>query len=78
MPGGMNGKTLADEVARRWPSTQVVFMSGYAENALLHDGRADAGVLLLNKPFRKASLAKIVRQALDGVDGQENVLPNAA
>ncbi len=66
MPGPMNGKALADEVARRWPSTRVVFVSGYAENALLNDGHAEAGVMLLSKPFRKADLARMVRQALDG------------
>jgi PAS domain S-box-containing protein len=66
MPGPMTGKALADAVARRWPSTRVVFVSGYAENALLHEGKADAGVLLLSKPFRKADLARIIRQALDG------------
>jgi FixJ family two-component response regulator len=43
----------------------VVFVSGYAENALLHDGQADAGLLFRSKPFRKRDLAKIVRQALD-------------
>jgi hypothetical protein len=39
----------------------VVFVSGYAENALLHDGQADAGLLFLSKLFRKRDLAKIVR-----------------
>src|SRR5439155_105866 len=34
MPGPMNGKALADEVARRWPTTRIVFMSGYTENAI--------------------------------------------
>ena len=40
MPGPMNGKALADEVARRWPQTKVVFMSGYTENAIVHHGTA--------------------------------------
>jgi CheY-like chemotaxis protein len=78
MPGRLNGKVLADEVARRWPSTKVVFVSGYAENALLHDGQADADVLLLSKPFRKGDLAQIIRRALDGAAGPDNVLPKAA
>ena len=39
-------------------------MSGYAESALLHDGRLDDGVRLLSKPFRKIELARIVREAL--------------
>lgn len=53
--------------ARRWPRTKSVFMSGYTENAIIHHGRLDAGVLLLSKPFRKSDLALIIRRALDGV-----------
>ncbi|MDP1963627.1 MAG: PAS domain S-box protein [Reyranella sp.] len=67
MPGPMNGKALADEILRRRPKTRVVFMSGYTEDAVVHHGRLDAGVLLLSKPFRKIDLAQILRQALDGV-----------
>ncbi|MDI1286245.1 MAG: PAS domain S-box protein [Reyranella sp.] len=66
MPGTMNGKALADESARRWPGTKIVFMSGYTEDAVIHHGRLDAGVMLLNKPFGKRDLAAIVRRALDG------------
>jgi len=78
MPGRMNGRAFADEVARRWPKTRVVFISGYAENAVLHDGQADDGVLVLSKPFRKSDLAQIVRQALDGTAGPPHTLPEAA
>ena len=67
MPGRLNGKALADEVRRRWPTMRIVFMSGYSDNALADDGRLAAGLLLLGKPFRKADLAGIVRQAFDGV-----------
>jgi CheY-like chemotaxis protein len=70
MPGRLNGKGLADEVQRSWPGTRVVFMSGYSENALLHDGRLDSGVMLLAKPHQKADLAKIIRSALAGGGGQ--------
>ena len=78
MPGPLNGRMLADEVTRRWPKTKVVFISGYAENAVLHDGQADEGVLLLSKPFRKSDLAQIVRQALGGPAGSPHTLPKAA
>jgi len=66
MPGPINGKALANEVASRWPKTKIVFMSGYTENAIVHHGRLDADVLLLSKPFRKSDLAQIIRLALDG------------
>lgn len=72
MPGRLNGKTLADEVERRWPDTRVVFMSGYSENALLYDGRLGDGIKLLSKPFRKADLAKIVRSALANDDHNDS------
>jgi len=61
----MNGKALADEVGRRFPMTRVVFMSGYADNILISRGSIDAGMRLLNKPFRKSDLARMVREALD-------------
>ncbi|MDP2334525.1 MAG: ATP-binding protein, partial [Reyranella sp.] len=64
MPG-LDGKALADRVAERWPATRIVFMSGYAESAIVHHGNIDAGVLLLSKPFRKSELAQMVRRALD-------------
>jgi PAS domain S-box-containing protein len=78
MPGPLNGKGLADEVARRWPTTKIVFMSGYAEDAIVHDGQLDAGVLLLNKPFRRSDLAQIVRQALDASEKPKSVMADAA
>ena len=51
-------------VARR-PQVKVLYTSGYAENAIVHHGRLDAGVLLLVKPYRKSHLARMVRAALE-------------
>ena len=65
MPGSMNGRHLADQATRLFPNLKVVFMSGYTENAIIHHGRLDAGVLLLSKPFRRSDLAQILRRALD-------------
>ena len=65
MPGPLGGRALADEVARRWPATRIVLMSGYAKDTVPADTASTAGVLLLSKPFRKRDLAKAVRQALD-------------
>lgn len=64
MPGGMNGRQLVDEALRRRPSLKALFTSGYTENAILHHGRLDVGVLLLAKPYRKAELARMIRVAL--------------
>jgi CheY-like chemotaxis protein len=66
MPGNLNGKALAEEIRRLWPDTRIVFMSGYSENALTIDGRMESGVMLLAKPYVKADLAKIIRNALTG------------
>lgn len=66
MPGGMNGRQLADAARRLRPDLSVLFTSGYTENALVHHGRLDAGVLLLGKPYRRAELARRVRDALHG------------
>ncbi|MBK5655404.1 MULTISPECIES: CHASE3 domain-containing protein [unclassified Bradyrhizobium] len=64
MPGGMNGRQLADEVRKRRPGIKVLYTSGYTENAIVHHGRLDEGVLLLAKPYRKAQLASMLQQAL--------------
>ena len=64
MPGSMNGRQLADEALKRRPSLKALFTSGYTEDAILHHGRLDAGVLLLAKPYRKTELARMIRVAL--------------
>ncbi|MBI5322586.1 PAS domain S-box protein [Bradyrhizobium sp.] len=64
MPGAMNGRQLADEIERRRPGAKVLYTSGYTENAIIHHGRLDTGVLLLAKPYRKSDLAGMVRKAL--------------
>jgi PAS domain S-box-containing protein len=64
MPGGINGRQLADEAVRRRPKLKTLFTSGYTENAILHHGRLDPGVLLLAKPYRKPELAHMLRVAL--------------
>jgi PAS domain S-box-containing protein len=66
MPGLLNGKALANEVARRWPQTKIVFMSGFTEISSMRHNRLEEGSVLLSKPFRKRDLARVVRLALDG------------
>ncbi len=63
MPG-LNGRQLADEMLKVKPDLKVLFTSGYTENAIIHHGRLDAGVLLLAKPYRKSDLAMMIRKAL--------------
>jgi PAS domain S-box-containing protein len=64
MPGSMNGRQLVEEALKRRPSLKTLYTSGYTENAIVHHGRLDSGVLLLAKPYRKSDLAKMIRMAL--------------
>jgi PAS domain S-box-containing protein len=64
MPGTMNGRQLVEEALKRKPSLKVLYTSGYTENAIVHHGRLDSGVLLLAKPYRKSELARMLRLAL--------------
>ncbi len=65
LPGGRNGRQLAEELQSISPELKVMYMSGYTENAVLHHGRLDADVVLLQKPFRTSDLSVLVRQVLD-------------
>ncbi len=48
------------------PAAKVLYMSGYAERAIVHEGRLDAGVRLIQNPFDLDDLAKQIRAAIDG------------
>jgi PAS domain S-box-containing protein len=64
MPG-MNGRELARQISRLLPNIRVLYMSGYTENAIGHDGMLDPGINLLQKPFSLPSLKDRVREVLD-------------
>jgi len=66
IPGGMSGRDLADEIARRRPGVKVLYTSGYTDNAIVHHGKLDDGVMLLTKPYRRNQLAEMIRKALGG------------
>ena len=64
MPG-MNGRELAHRVSEIRPNIKVMYMSGYTENAIGHNGTLDAGITLLQKPFTLHALKAKVREVLD-------------
>ena len=64
MPGGMSGRELADKVATSRPGVKVLYTSGYTDNAIVHHGKLDDGVMLLTKPYRRNQLAEMIRKAL--------------
>jgi signal transduction histidine kinase len=63
---GMNGRQLADAVRARHSAMRVLFMTGYSRNAIVHQGRLDPGVALIQKPLSAASLAQKIREVLEG------------
>ena len=64
IPGPVNGRQLAIAAIGRRPRLKVLYTSGYADRALVQQGRLEAGVMLLAKPYRKVELAKMIRAAL--------------
>lgn len=64
MPGGLNGRQLADQATALRPGIKILFTSGYTENAIVHHGRLDPGVQLLSKPYRRQDLANKIRRTL--------------
>jgi signal transduction histidine kinase len=64
MPGSMNGRQLAAAALKRRASLRILYTSGYSNEAIIHHGQLDAGVLLLAKPYRKSDLARMIRTAL--------------
>jgi signal transduction histidine kinase len=65
LPGGVNGRQLAEQAKRRHPEIKILYTTGYARNAIVHQGRLDPGVELINKPFTYAALAARLREVLE-------------
>ena len=66
LPGGVNGRALAEAARRLRPDLKVLYTTGYARNAIVHHGRLDPDVELIGKPFSYAALALKVRAILEG------------
>jgi CheY-like chemotaxis protein len=62
---GKNGRELADIAARRHPKLKILFMTGYSRNAIVHQGRLDSGVALIQKPLTQGILATKIREVLE-------------
>jgi PAS domain S-box-containing protein len=76
MPGGINGRELADRMVAARPSLRVLFTSGYAHESQHAPGSATMGAPLLAKPYRKAELARMLRRSLDtAVDAAGDAIP---
>jgi CheY-like chemotaxis protein len=66
LPGGMNGRELAEAARERRPDLPVLFTSGYNEAVVVHEGRLDPGVDLLPKPYRYDDLARQLERLFAG------------
>jgi PAS domain S-box-containing protein len=65
LPGGLNGRQVADAARVNRPDLKVLFITGYAENAAVGNGLLDAGMEVITKPFTVAALGNKVREMLD-------------
>ena len=75
MPG-MNGRELAQRIAEIRPNVKILYMSGYTENVIGHNGMLDAGIRLLQKPFNLRDLKSMVREVLDTIPTPPEVVMN--
>jgi len=64
LPGGMNGRQMADAARVTRPKLQVLFITGYAENAAIGNGQLEPGMAVITKPFPVETLASRVREML--------------
>ena len=70
--GGMSGRHLAEEMQKMRPTIKVLYMSGYADEAIVHHGLLGRDVQLLQKPFTLNSLALKVRETLEANESKTN------
>ena len=69
LPGGINGRQVADAARVTRPNLKVLFITGFAENAVFRSGQLDPGMEIVTKPFVMASLANKIRGLLERRDG---------
>ena len=65
LPGGMNGRQVADAARKVRPDLKVLFITGYAENAVIGNGHLDPGMEVMTKPFVIANLANKIRDMIE-------------
>lgn len=64
MPGGINGRELAEQMRKRYPRIPVLFTSGYTESAALRGYKLGGSEVMVSKPYRRNDLARKIREAL--------------
>lgn len=66
LPGGLNGRQVADAARVSRPHLKVLFITGYAENAVIGRSRLERGMFVLTKPFQMEHLAHRIREIIEG------------
>ena len=66
LPGGLNGRQVADAAREVRPGLKVLFITGYAENAVVGNGHLPAGMEIVTKPFALSALSEKVRRLIEG------------
>ena len=74
LPGGVNGRQMADAARQRRPDLRVLFITGYAENAAIGSGYLEPGMHVLAKPFAMETLTRRIKSIITA----ENLPPSAA
>ena len=65
LPGGLNGRQMADAALVFRPDLKVLFITGYAENAVVGNGHLDPGMEIMAKPFAMSTLGNKVREMIE-------------
>lgn len=76
LPGGMNGRQIADAASLLRPDLKVLFITGYVENAVVDNGLLAPGMQVMTKPFAMDALANKVRSMIEPTPA-ESALPPA-
>ena len=67
LPGGLNGRQVADAARIRRPGLKILFITGYAENAVIGNGHLDPGMEVITKPFTMTALGNKVQAMLEAI-----------
>ena len=65
LPGGMNGRQVADAARVSRPNLKVLFITGYAENAVIGQSRLERGMFVMTKPFQMELLSRRIREIIE-------------
>ena len=66
LPGGMNGRQMADAARVTRPDMKVLFITGFAQNAAVGNGQLEPGLHVMTKPFAMEAMATRIKALIEG------------